>query len=165
MNRLTVRSILIYDLVRGYSKATLSRQTYHIRGIHTSMGRKYQKEIEEILEDSGVSAPKFKRNSVSTLGSLKKFVNNRIQSTFTSISKSQIALAGLAILLVSLLFQSLISWALPIVGAIVMLVLLIAYFKAWSKPQQNYEKRWRGQAIDDGRRPSIWERLLGKSDR
>jgi len=129
------------------------------------MGRKYKKEIEEILKESGVSAPKTKRNSVTPLTLLKRFVTHPVQSTFTGASKSQLALAGLAILLVFLLFQSLISWALPIAGVVLALILLVVYSKSWSKPEQNYEKRWRGEPIDDGRKPSIWERLKGKSDR
>ena len=129
------------------------------------MGRKYQKEIEEILKESGVSTPNFKRNSVTPLGLLRRLVTNKIRSAFASIPKGQFALAVLAILLVSLLFQSVISWALPIVGVMLVLMLLIAYSKSGSKPQQNYEKRWRGQPIEDDLRPSIWERFLGKSGR
>jgi hypothetical protein len=113
------------------------------------MPERYQREIEEILQDVGESTPikepvKSNRSSLlSPFASFGRSIDNRVY-----LSARRFMAIGI-VLLLSALFVSVVDAGFlgPFIWlGLIMFILMYALFFAW--PNQGPEKRWRGRLIE-----------------
>ena len=123
---------------------------------------KYKEEIEEILKRAGEAAPR------GSPGKLEKPPDDRPPESrparraaeprsnpgrrFPSITPGKLMLAGVIIFLIGIKV-----WPLIWVG---LATLVGAYLLYFVTPRSiSYEKRWRGQPIEEGETSSSWDRI------
>ena len=70
--------------------------------------------------------------------------------------------AGVALLLATLLFRSIVSWVVAPLGVAGVILFVVGYGMFFIKPRQGYEKRWRGQPIEDDSGGKPWDRFRRK---
>ena len=112
------------------------------------MTQKYQREIEEILDQVNSDLPSSpERSSVKTVIMRKKVRQSR---TIPRLPTSKFLGLGIVLLFVSVAMT---SFGLPLaefVGLLGVLLFLAGYVVYFMRPKSgNTEKRWRGQIIDD----------------
>ena len=130
------------------------------------MSSRYQREIEEILESAGESAPPKSQKTPRRQGFFRLvwlYAKQSLRGGTWSITPGRVMLTGFVLLLTGLVLQvfglgtiGLLAWA----G---LLVFIIGYGMVLARPPK-IEKRWRGQLIDD-RKESLFDRLRRKIGR
>ena len=126
------------------------------------MSQKYQKEIEEILEQAGelATSRKGRHPRPSFWRLIRLYILRFLGDKGMSLSPGRIMLAAVSLLLVALIFSRLapgIGGALALLG----LLLFIAGYALFFLQPKNVEKRWRGQRVDDSG-DSWWGRFRRK---
>lgn len=124
------------------------------------MSQRYQKEIEEILEQVNEDAP----TSSASGRKLRPWETARAQQTGTrkpkasfQITLGKVLLAGVVLLIVSPLLGNL---GLMAPAAWLGIILIIgAYVSYFARPRRQVERRWRGQSIEDVPEPSGFSRI------
>lgn len=122
------------------------------------MSERYQREIEEILdkiEELPLGRAKAKRRGFprAVLAAVGRFLGGR----GWGLSPGRIMLGSLVLLLVALLFRtSMPGMVAPIAWAAVVLFIL-GYALFFINPHTSYERRWRGQTVENT--PGRWERF------
>lgn len=117
------------------------------------MPDRYQDEIEEILRQSGESAPvkslserqRPPEDSPQTYDSLRdlKQADSRPARWWPSVSPGKVMLGGLVIFLIGALWVGLLIW-------IGLAVLVAAYLLFFVRPgSASLEKRWRGRSVEN----------------
>ena len=130
-----------------------------------AMAEKYIREIEEILKEAERSRGKSVADGVDDIPKTGRLIPRlgRFSSLFR-VSPNKVVLAGIILIVVSFvvynafnyLFVENIKFLLPIWAGLILFV--IVYGLLFVKPGAN-DERWRGKMLDDGVRPSRWERL------
>ena len=130
-----------------------------------TMADKYIREIEEILKDAERSRGRSVVNGVEETPKANGLVSrlSRLGAAFR-ISPNKVVLAGIILIVVSFvlynafnyLFVNNVKFLLPVWAGLILFV--IVYGLLFVKPGSE-DKRWRGKMLDDGVRPSRWERL------
>ena len=123
------------------------------------MSEKYQREIEEILEEAGdlepVKPPFGTRPSVWRL--IRAYIGQSLRGNRWSLSPGRVMLIAVSLLLAALVLRG----ALPgIVGPLAwagLLLFIVGYGLFFVKPPK-IEKRWRGQPLESGGE-SRWTRF------
>lgn len=123
------------------------------------MSERYKKEIEEILRQAGDLAPSGQRKaSQRSLWRLVwRYIAQSLGGKAWSISPGRVMLVAICLLLLALAF----GMTLPGIGgplALAGLLLFIVGYALFFVRPPKFEKRWRGQPLDD-RKGSWWERL------
>ena len=125
------------------------------------MAERYQREIEEILEEAGERPPP--RLAKRVRPARRPARRERGYSLFPT--PGRIAFAGAAALAVALAVN-----LLGVPGSTVFLwagvaLLVAAYALYFTKPRRTVERRWRGQLMDDPPQPGplsrLWRRITG----
>ena len=123
------------------------------------MSERYQREIEEILEEAGDLVPAKPR-----LGArpgfwrlIRAYIAQSLRGNRWSLSPGRVMLIAVSLLLAALVLRG----ALPgIVGPLAwagLLLFIVGYGLFFVKPPK-IEKRWRGQTVESGGE-SLWTRL------
>ena len=111
------------------------------------MGKRYEREIEEILHQDNMKAIPEKRGFFDRVF-MRRSISDPSRKT-RRLTGSQFFLASISLLLVAVLLNSLgMGFALGVawVGLILFVVSYFVFFTQNSKP---IEKRWRGQVLED----------------
>lgn len=119
------------------------------------MPQRYEKEIEDILQQAGDLGPKGKSAAGHSLPKLVWLhLAQSLRGKPWSISPGRVMLTAAVLLLSAIIMGiALLAWA----G---LLLFIVGYAMFFVRPPQ-VEKRWRGQAIDYGRQ-KWWDRLRRK---
>ncbi len=125
------------------------------------MSERYQREIEEILQEAGDLEPS--GVSVGTKPGFwalaRSYLGQSLGGKRWSLSPGRVMLVAVSLLLAALVLRS----ALPGVGVVGplawagLLLFIVGYGLFFIKPPK-IEKRWRGQPLDGGGE-SLWSRL------
>ena len=122
------------------------------------MPDRYQKEIEDILEQAGDlgPGPRSGRRRGGFLSLVWRYFGQAPSGRAWAITPGRVMLAAVAVLLLALIAGSVTSGIAPLLGFAGLLLFIVGYAMFFIKPPKP-EKRWRGQAIeyDD----SWWSRL------
>jgi len=125
------------------------------------MSQRYQKEIEEILEQVNEDAP---ANSGSGR-KLRPWEVARAQSTSADprpkasfrLTIGKVLLAGVVLLVLSPLLSGIGFMVPAALGGIILII--GAYVVYFTKPRRQVERRWRGQSIEDEPEPNGFSRI------
>ena len=130
------------------------------------MGNKYEKEIEEIMNQKGefLMDDRLKTSSQTSRNSHRYSITGFVSYSMKILldNRSRILLASLSILLVcSLLFGS----TIPAIGTFfisaVIILFLGSYFLSFAKSSgRNRQKRWRGELVESPKQILRMGRLL-----
>lgn len=129
------------------------------------MPDKFMREIEEIIErvERDGSGKELDSNSVSAgNGSRLNRITPRIFSLarFGSISPSKVMLAGISLLLLAVVVSPFIHGTVSLLVWAGLLLFVIAYGLFFMRPSGiHYEKRWRGQIVEDRHFNSFWQTI------
>ena len=130
------------------------------------MPQKYQKEIEEILQqagDLGLSDPP-KRQEKLGFGRLAwEYFKQSISGSAFSITPGRIMLGAVLILLVALVLN-LATPGFGIVGILAwvgFILFIVGYAMFFIKPKP-VQKRWRGDVIEYHQGDSLWDKLRNR---
>lgn len=134
-------------------------------GSRKSMPERYQKEIEEILRQTGgIGAngeDKGRRHGI------RKLVWGQVKESFEGRgwmpSPGRIILVAICLLLSALFLGSVIPGLTVWLGWMGLILFIVGYGMFFTRPRQPVEKRWRGRSIEDGE--SLWDRLRGRIPR
>ncbi len=123
------------------------------------MSERYQREIEEILEEAGdlePARPRFGRGP-SFWRLVRAYIGQALRGNRWSLSPGRVMLIAVSLLLAALVLRG----ALPgIVGPLAwagLLLFIVGYGLFFVKPPK-IEKRWRGQPLESGGE-SLWTRF------
>jgi hypothetical protein len=126
------------------------------------MSNRYQREIEEILQQAGeLGDGKGQRGGRRGLfGLLRGYVAQSIGGKTWSITPGRVMLVAVALLLSALIMTAAVPGMVGPLAWAGLLLFIVGYAMFFIKPSK-VEKRWRGQPIDDhGER--WWERFRRK---
>ncbi len=124
------------------------------------MSERYQREIEEILEEAGdlePASPHFGRGP-SFWRVVRAYIGQSLRGNRWSLSPGRVMLIAVSLLLAALVLRG----ALPgIVGPLAwagLLLFIVGYGLFFVKPPKIDEKRWRGQPLESGGE-SLWTKF------
>jgi VIT1/CCC1 family predicted Fe2+/Mn2+ transporter len=125
------------------------------------MAKKYQREIEDILKQAGETAQvRRSLRSPATLPSLVwRYTVGAVRNRSARFSPGRFMFIGVALLLAILILPSPVSWLVAPLAVAGLILFFVGYGMFFIKPRQRYEKRWRGQPIDDDNDGSLWDRF------
>ena len=131
------------------------------------MARKYQKEIEEILQQVSTTAPL--EDDAQEAGSGKGLPASRrgrsgrrsgaLSRLFPLISPGRLFIAGISFLLIALILRTTVQ---GLSGPLVMVgigLFVVAYILFFTRSGPSVERRWRGRSMEDQRPPTLWDKL------
>lgn len=125
------------------------------------MSSRYQREIEEILEQSGELGASKRRGSRPEKDSLLRlvglYVRQSLSGTPWSLSPGRVMLIGLLLLLSMLVLMQFVPGIPGLLAWAGLLIFIVGYGMVLAKPP-NMEPRWRGQPMDQGGE-SLWRRI------
>lgn len=130
------------------------------------MPQKYQKEIEEILQqagDLGLSEPPKPRRKLSFRRLAWDYFKQSIGGSAFSVTPGRIMLGAVLILLAALVLN-LATPGFGIVGLLAWLgfiLFIVGYAMFFIKPKP-VQKRWRGDVIEYQQGESLWDKLRGR---
>ena len=122
------------------------------------MSQRYQKEIEEILEQANVEASEGKESS----GRSRRQEQSRLKPAGTPrqrrnasfrITTGKLLLAGVILLPLALIFS------LDILAWLGIGLIVAAYVMYFARPRRVGDKRWRGQPIEDDPEQTAFQRF------
>ena len=127
------------------------------------MAKKYQREIEDILKQAGEVVPARRSHGSSAgLPTLAwRYLAASVRDRSARFSPGRLMFIGVALLLATLIFRPLVSWMVAPLAVVGVIVFVAGYGMFFIKPRRRYEKRWRGQPIDDDG-GSLWDRFRRK---
>ena len=107
--------------------------------------QRYRKEIEEILaKANNKPLPKKKKTKVRTWTATRKSASAGVSHGYKSFTTpTHLLILGMLILLASIFITEMLVFWLGLA------ILALAYVSFFKKRGRRYEKRWRGQPIDD----------------
>ena len=131
------------------------------------MARKYQKEIEEILQQVSTTDPL--EDDAQEAGSGKGPPASRrgrsgrrsgsLPRLFPLISPGRLFIAGISFLLIALILRTTVQ---GLSGPLVMVgigLFVVAYILFFTRSGPSVERRWRGRSMEDQRPPALWDKL------
>lgn len=124
------------------------------------MSQRYQKEIEEILEQANVDASEGKEQSGRAKSHEKdhpKPARKSRVSRGSLFTPGRLLIAGVVLLVLALALSSL-GW-MPYLAWTGIGLIIASYVVYFTKPRRTIERRWRGQLIEDEPEPNPWQRL------
>jgi len=126
------------------------------------MSNRYQREIEEILQQAGeLGTGKGRRGGrKGLLNLLRGYVAQSIGGRNLSITPGRVMLVAVALLLSALIMTSAIPGLVGPLAWAGLLLFIVGYAMFFIRPGK-VDKRWRGQPIDD-RGERWWERFRRK---
>lgn len=130
------------------------------------MPQKYQREIEEILQqagDLGLSEPPKSRQKLSFGRLAWEYFKQSIGGSALSITPGRIMLGAVLILLAALVLN-LATPGFGIVGILAWLgfILFIAGYAMFFIKPKPVQKRWRGDVIEYSEGESLWDKLRNR---
>ena len=122
------------------------------------MSKKYEKEVEEILEQAGVSpgrAPTPRRGP-GFWKLLWMYAGKALGGRTWAITPGRVMIAAVVVLLLALVLR-----AGPIMGLIGLLLFIVAYAMFFMRPRNRVQKRWRGRPVEEDD-ADWWDRIRGR---
>ena len=120
------------------------------------MGKRYEREIEDILKQAGEVAPS-PRSSASLPVLVWRSAVRPLRGRSAPFSPGWLMLAGVVFLLATLLFRTFLPWTVAPLAVAGVVLFIVGYGMFFVKPRSRHEKRWRGKVIEDDD-PPIWSR-------
>ena len=123
------------------------------------MSDKYKKEVEEILEQAGVSpgrAPVHRRKP-GFWRLLWMYAGKALGGRTWAITPGRVMIAAVVVLLLALVLR-----AGPIMGLIGLLLFIVAYAMFFMRPRNRVERRWRGRPVEEEDDSGWWDRIRGR---
>jgi len=128
------------------------------------MSERYQREIEEILQEVGDSAPAKenleaeKSSPMSLFARIGRGVGNHIY-----LSSGRLMTIGIILLLVAIFVSAMFPGPLGPFVWLGLILFIIIYALFFARPNANPEKRWRGRPVEQQlstwRGDGLWERV------
>ena len=130
------------------------------------MPEKYRREIEDLLSQiEGQYETVEPKKPRASRGPFKAIFRS-VAGKGWSITPGRIILASVVLLLIALLFNSSMPGILaPLIGWGAVVIFILGYSLFFINPGGSYEKRWRGQPIDEPPPANLWEKLRRKLQR
>ena len=130
------------------------------------MPERYQKEIEEILEQAGdlgtSGRGRGRRDGILRLAWLQ--VRESMGGKGWSLSPGRVMLIAIGLLLSALFLGSVIPGLTGLLAWAGLILFIVGYGMFFLRPGRSVEKRWRGRSIDDTESPwDRWRRRLRRS--
>ena len=129
------------------------------------MPQKYQREIEEILQqagDLGLSDPPKRRSKQGFARLAWEYFKQSIAGSAFSITPGRIMLGAVLILLAALVLAATSSSGIAgTVGWIGFILFIVGYAMFFIKPKP-VQKRWRGDVIEYRQGDSLWDKLRNR---
>ena len=127
------------------------------------MGQRYEREIDEILEQAGNIGSRSGNKGLFSL--VWTYCAQSIGGPVKSLRPGRVMLIAVAILILALFLNASMP-GMNIVAPIAvtgLILFIVAYAMFFIRPpnKSNPEKRWRGQPIDDDR-PSLWDKMRNR---
>jgi hypothetical protein len=131
------------------------------------MGRKFQREIEEILqqvsmtdplEDDAQESGPGKGSPASRRGRSGRRSGSLFR-LFPLISPWRLFIAGVSFLLIALILRTTVQ---GLSGPLIMVgigLFVAAYILFFIRSGPSVERRWRGRSMEDQRSPTLWDKL------
>ena len=119
------------------------------------MSERYQREIEEILRQTGELG-----SGGGQRGPKKSLKGLNWRRITQSMTPGPVMLIAVAVLLLALVMQAALPGLAAPLGGAGLVMLVVGYAMFFIRPRR-VEKRWRGQPIDY-RTPGWWDRFLRK---
>ena len=130
------------------------------------MSEKYRREIEDLLSQIEGQYETVEPKKPRASRGLFKAVFRFFAGKGWSITPGRIIFASVALLLTALLFSSSMPGILaPLIGWGAVVIFILGYALFFINPSGSYEKRWRGQPIDEPPPANLWEKLRKKLQR
>lgn len=127
------------------------------------MADRYQREIEEILEQAGESAPPV--SPAPKRSGLRRIIWAHIKQSLAgkplSFSPGRAMLAAVLLLLAALVLNSVGVGPVALVALAGLILFIVAYGMFFIRPPKA-QKRWRGQVIEEESGGSFWDRFRGR---
>ena len=126
-----------------------------------TVAQRYQREIEEILGQSGDDEPDSgaERAKPSRAPRRRARSPRRSLGSLLRLTPGRLLLAGVALLILSVLLKALDAPGVtPFLWASVVLF-VFAYVSYFTRPRRTVERRWRGQLMDDPQPAGPFSRL------
>ncbi|MDP6064192.1 MAG: hypothetical protein QGI49_05310 [SAR202 cluster bacterium] len=126
------------------------------------MSNRYQREIEEILQQAGElgNGQGNRGGREGLFGLLRRYIAQSIGGKTWSITPGRVMLVAMVLLLSALIMTSSVPGMVGPLAWAGLLLFIVGYAMFFIKPSK-IEKRWRGQPIDD-RGERWWERFRRK---
>ena len=123
------------------------------------MTNRYEREIEEILEQAGdvSGAKKAARGGGGFFRGLRQGLNSSSGGGSWQITPARVFMVSIALLLTALLMSSLAPGLVPFFGWGGLVLFIIAYALFFARPGKAIEKRWRGRVVEE--RPTWRDRF------
>ena len=125
------------------------------------MAQRYQREIEEILGQTGEDEPGAGGERVKTPNAPRRASRSlrRRLGAFIRLTPGRLLVAGIGLLILSVLLKALDAPGVtPFLWASVVLF-VFAYVVYFTRPRRTVERRWRGQPMDDPQPAGPFSRL------
>ena len=125
------------------------------------MAQRYQREIEEILGQTGEDEPGSGGERVKTPNAPRRASRSprRRLGAFIRLTPGRLLVAGIGLLILSVLLKALDAPGVtPFLWASVVLF-VFAYVVYFTRPRRTVERRWRGQPMDDPQPAGPFSRL------
>jgi hypothetical protein len=136
-----------------------------ILGTQELMPERYQKEIEEILRQSGGvgSSDKSKGRRDGILRFIWVQIIEPLGNRGRVISPGRVMLVAICLLVVALFLGSGTPGFTGLLGWMGLVLFIVGYGMFFLRPRSSVDKRWRGRPVED--EESLWDRLRRRSPR
>ena len=124
------------------------------------MSQRYQREIEEILKQTGGPEPSGRGPRQNIWRLIWLYIRQSLGGKRWSLSPGRIMLIAVSLLLSALIVRALVPGLVGPLAWAGLLLFIVGYGMFFVKPP-NIEKRWRGQPLEDGGEP-WWKRVRRK---
>ena len=125
------------------------------------MSERYQKEIEEILEQANEALPgkgPEKRSHRGMFAAIGSFFGGMLGGKRWAITPGRLMLLAVALILSALIVRAMTPGIFAPLLWIGFFTFIVAYGLFFIRPWPKYEKRWRGRLVEDYDDP-WWERI------
>ena len=119
------------------------------------MSEKYQKEIEDLLDNiSSFPQRRAKKRQQGLFSAVLRGVGKFLGGRGWSISPGRIMLGAVILLLMAWWFTTMLPGIAGLVAWVAVILFILGYALFFINPRSSYEKRWRGEPLEQS--PSPW---------
>ena len=119
------------------------------------MSEKYQKEIEDLLDNiSSFPQRRAKKRQQGLFSAVLSGVGKFLGGRGWSISPGRIMLGAVILLLMAWWFTTMLPGIAGLVAWVAVILFILGYALFFINPRSSYEKRWRGEPLEQS--PSPW---------
>ena len=129
------------------------------------MSEKYQKEIEDLLDNiSSFPQRRAKKRRQGLFSAVLSGVGKFLGGRGWSISRGRIMLGAVILLLMAWWFTTMLPGIAGLVAWVAVILFILGYALFFINPRSSYEKRWRGEPLEQSPAP-WWARFRRRAKR